>query len=123
MREYRGSPNPEFVRVLSLRLILELLLLIFLRQPPFGQTLAAFQSLDSIDFQFIGRSWPRDESWRDDVAAGPIAVLRGIQGRDKRVKRFRLRESTSGLTRRVYDIVLPLHGVPAWIESVAEVAP
>lgn len=84
----------------------------------------AFHNLDSVVFQIYGALTPGgDDSLRDRVSAGPIAVLRKIQERDRRVKRFGLTDFAPGPTKVVYDLLLPLQGVPAWIESVVEMVP
>jgi len=90
-------------------------------QPPFGKTLAAFQNLDSIEFQFYTCIWSNDDPRQNESPVDPIAVLKGIQARDRRVKTFTLTETPFGPMRRVYSLVLPLQGVPEWTESFVAV--
>ena len=114
---FRPSPQSEHVR--SIPFITPLTACLNLYQPPFGQTLAACHNLDSVDFQFYCRLWTGVDS-RNELFAGPVAVLKGVQARDRRVKRLTLFESPSGPTRRAYTLVLPLQGAPEWIESVVD---
>ena len=87
------------------------------------KSLAVFQHLDSIEIQVDSRSWEVGGSeWRDELSAGPIEALRGIQRRDNRTKRFGMRGSLASVTRRVFDLELSLCGT-TWTEGEIEVQP